>query len=386
MKRFNRIISTIVASALIVGCMVGCGSTNTAESTTEATEAVAAAETTEAQVEEVVESATKEDADESTGDDKIEIVTTIFPEYDWVKAVLGDNPANAEVTMLLDNGVDLHSYQPTADDIIKISTCDMFVYVGGESDEWVEDVLASAENKDMKVINLMDILSDLVKEEEVVEGMESEHHHDDEDEDEHEDADHDEEEHEDADHDEHEEEEVEYDEHLWLSLKNAVVLMYYLEDAISTIDTANADVYKKNTEDYIAQLEDLDKQYEEVVLASSVNTILFGDRFPFRYFADDYKLKYYAAFTGCSAESEASFETITFLASKVDELSLKTVLTIEGDNHKIAETIVENTKTKDQKILTMDSMQSVTSSDVEAGKTYLSIMQDNLEVLEEALK
>ena len=388
MKRFNRIISTIVASALLVGCMVGCGSTNTAETTTEATEAKAAVETTEAQVEEVVESATKEDANESTGDDKIEIVTTIFPEYDWVKAVLGDNPANAEVTMLLDNGVDLHSYQPTADDIIKISTCDMFVYVGGESDEWVEDVLASAENKDMKVINLMDILSNLVKEEEVVEGMEAEHHHDDEDEDEHEheDADHDEEEHEDADHDEHEEEEVEYDEHLWLSLKNAVVIMYYLEDAISTIDAANADMYKKNTEDYITQLEDLDKQYEEVVLASSVNTILFGDRFPFRYFADDYKLKYYAAFTGCSAESEASFETITFLASKVDELSLKTVLTIEGDNHKIAETIVENTKTKDQKILTMDSMQSVTSSDVEAGKTYLSIMQDNLEVLEEALK
>ena len=388
MKRFNRIISTIVASALLVGCMVGCGSTNTAETTTEATEAEAAVETTEAQVEEVVESATKEDANESTGDDKIEIVTTIFPEYDWVKAVLGDNPANAEVTMLLDNGVDLHSYQPTADDIIKISTCDMFVYVGGESDEWVEDVLASAENKDMKVINLMDILSDLVKEEEVVEGMEAEHHHDDEDEDEHEheDADHDEEEHEDADHDEHEEEEVEYDEHLWLSLKNAVVIMYYLEDAISTIDAANADMYKKNTEDYITQLEDLDKQYEEVVLASSVNTILFGDRFPFRYFADDYKLKYYAAFTGCSAESEASFETITFLASKVDELSLKTVLTIEGDNHKIAETIVENTKTKDQKILTMDSMQSVTSSDVEAGKTYLSIMEDNLEVLEEALK
>ena len=388
MKRFNRIISTIVASALLVGCMVGCGSTNTAETTTEATEAKAVVETTEAQVEEVVESATKEDANESTGDDKIEIVTTIFPEYDWVKAVLGDNPANAEITMLLDNGVDLHSYQPTADDIIKISTCDMFVYVGGESDEWVEDVLASAENKDMKVINLMDILSDLVKEEEVVEGMEAEHHHDDEDEDEyeHEDADHDEEEHEDADHDEHEEEEVEYDEHLWLSLKNAVVIMYYLEDAISTIDAANADMYKKNTEDYITQLEDLDKQYEEVVLASSVNTILFGDRFPFRYFADDYKLKYYAAFTGCSAESEASFETITFLASKVDELSLKTVLTIEGDNHKIAETIVENTKTKDQKILTMDSMQSVTSSDVEAGKTYLSIMQDNLEVLEEALK
>lgn len=390
MKRFNRIISTLVAGALLAGSLVGCGSTNTAESTTEVTEAIAAAETTEAQVEEVVESATKEDANESTGDDKIEIVTTIFPEYDWVKAVLGDNPANAEITMLLDNGVDLHSYQPTADDIIKISTCDMFVYVGGESDEWVEDVLASAENKDMKVINLMDILSDLVKEEEVVEGMESEHHHDDEDEDEHEheDADHDEEEHEDADHDEdeHEEEEVEYDEHVWLSIKDAVVLMYYLEDAISTIDAANADLYKKNTEDYIAQLEDLDKQYEEVVLASSVNTILFGDRFPFRYFADDYKLKYYAAFTGCSTESEASFETITFLSSKVDELSLKTVLTIEGDNHKIAETIVENTKTKDQKILTMDSMQSVTSSDIEAGKTYLSIMQDNLEVLEEALK
>ncbi len=299
----------------------------------------------------------------STSNNKFEIVTTIFPEYDWVKSILGDNPADAEVTMLLDNGVDLHSYQPTTEDILKISTCDLFIYVGGESDEWVEDALKEATNRDMIVINLLEVLGDTVQEEEVVEGMQAE------------------EEEEDSD-----EEGPEYDEHVWLSLKNANTLTQSISDAIQKIDTENADTYKENTKNYLSKLDELDKQYEEVISNAGNDTVLFGDRFPFRYLVDDYNLSYYAAFVGCSAETEASFETIKFLANKVDELGLKTVLTIEGDNHSIAETIVENTSSKDQQILTLNSMQSTTSDDVNDGVTYLSIMESNLTVLEEALK
>ncbi len=310
---------------------------------------------------------------EETG--RIQIVTTIFPEYDWVMNILGENQAKADVTMLLDTGVDLHSFQPTASDILKISTCDLFIYVGGESDEWVEDALQEASNKDMIVINLLDVLGDAVKEEEVIEGMQEEEHdheHEHEDEDEHE--------------HEHDEEETEYDEHVWLSLKNAAVLVDSISDAIQKIDPDNAESYQKNAETYIEKLNVLDAEYQAAVSEASFGTLLFGDRFPFRYLVDDYGLSYYAAFVGCSAETEASFETITFLAQKADELSLPAVMTIEGADHRIAETIVQNTQTKGQQILTMDSMQSVTSEDVKNGTTYLSIMEKNLSVLKDALK
>lgn len=317
------------------------------------------------------------------GDDKIQIVTTIFPEYDWVINVLGGNPADAEVTTLLDTGVDLHSYQPTADDILKISTCDLFVYVGGESDEWVEDALAEAVNKDMIVINLLDVLGDSVKEEEVVEGMQEEEHDHDHDHEEGEDADSDEDEHE-HEH-EHEEGEVEYDEHVWLSLRNAVTLVQSISDSIQNIDPDNAETYRSNTSAYIEKLNSLDEEYKAAVRNASFHTLLFGDRFPFRYLVDDYGLDYYAAFVGCSAETEASFETITFLAQKVDELGLPAVMTIEGTDHRIAETIVQDTQGKDMKILTMDSMQSTTSADVQNGTTYLFVMESNLSVLKDAL-
>ena len=323
----------------------------------------------------------------ASNDGKLSIVTTIFPEYDWVENILGDNAANAEVTMLLDNGVDLHSYQPTADDILKISTCDVFIYVGGESDEWVEDALQEAVNKDMIVINLLDELGDSVKEEEVVEGMqeehEHEHHHDGDDEDEDHDH-HDEDEDEEHEH-HHEEGETEYDEHVWLSLRNTAILVDCIADALSKADPSNAAAYFANADAYREKLNDLDRKYEEAVAGASKDTVLFGDRFPFRYLTDDYGLNYYAAFVGCSAESEASFETITFLAGKVDELGLGAVLTIEGKDHRIAETVVENTASGDQKILTLDSMQSVTGEDVANGVTYLSIMEENLNVLKEAL-
>lgn len=305
----------------------------------------------------------------------LQIVTTIFPEYDWVMNILGGNPANAEVTMLLDNGADLHSYQPTASDILKISTCDVFVYVGGESDEWVDDVLKEATNKDMVVINLMDELGNAVKEEEIIEGMEGHDHDEDHD---HEDEDHDHEHH-------HEEGEVEYDEHVWLSLKNASVLVGAISEAIAKADSANAATYRANASAYIDKLNALDKDYSDMVSAAARDVLVFGDRFPFRYMIDDYGLVYYAAFVGCSAESEASFETITFLAGKVDENSLTSVITIEGKEHKIAETIISNTATKDQKILTLDSMQTTTMADVKNGTTYISVMESNYKVLKEAL-
>ena len=296
-------------------------------------------------------------------DGKIKIVTTIFPEYDWVTNVLGDKADDVDVTMLLDNGVDLHSYQCTAEDIMKISDCDMFIYVGGESDTWVDDALKEATNKDMVVINLMDVLEDSVKEEEMVEGMqEGEHNHD------------------------HEEGEEEYDEHVWLSIRNAVAIVESIEEGLEKIDSENAETYKANADVYVEKLNELDGKYTEAVENAEKDTILFGDRFPFRYMVDDYGLNYYAAFSGCSAETEASFKTITFLAGKVDELGLKAVLTIENSDQTIAKTIIENTETKDQEILTLDSMQSTTSKDVENGVTYLSIMESNLEVLKEALK
>ena len=288
---------------------------------------------------------------------RLNVVTTIFPEYDWVRQIAGDK---ADITMLLDNGVDLHSYQPTAEDIIKISTCDLFIYVGGESDDWVEDVLQQASNRDMAVVNLLEALGESVKEEEVVEGMEAEE-------------------------EEEEEEEPEYDEHVWLSLRNAAVLCGRIADDLGRIDAGNAGAYRANADAYIAKLNALDGEYKAAIDAAGVKTLLFGDRFPFRYLADDYGLQYYAAFTGCSAETEASFETVIFLANKVDELGLHAIMQIESADGKIAETIRETTQSKDQKILTLDSMQSVTAKGVADGADYLAAMEQNLAVLREAL-
>lgn len=308
----------------------------------------------------------------NNNDGKMNIVTTIFPEYDWVMNILGEKKDAAEVTLLLDNGIDLHSYQPTPKDIVTISKCDLFIYVGGESDEWVDDALKQAVNKDMKVINLMETLGDAIKEEEVIEGMEEEEH------------DHDLEEGEDHDHEE--EEEIEYDEHVWLSLKNAEVIVKEISKSLSAIDNKNADYYNGNVTSYVNSLKDLDKRYAEAVKAGTKDTLLFADRFPFRYLVDDYHLKYYAAFVGCSAETEASFETIKFLANKVDELGLSVIFKIESSDGSIANTVKNATANKNQTILTMDSIQSASTKEYKAGRNYLSIMEQNLTVLKEAMK
>lgn len=474
--------------------------------------------------------------EEKTDAAHLRIVTTIFPEYDWVRQILGDNLKNADLTMLLDNGVDLHSYQPTADDIIRISDCDLFLYVGGESDGWVEDALKEATNPNMRVINLLEVLGDTIKIEEAKPGMQSEdgHNHgyshfaDSDVQDrnlsdwsgdwqsvypflsngtldkvmekkaqsgkktaeeyrayyetgyatdverividgdagtiafvkngvsskavyqyqgyqiydyksgnrgvryffkaisgdadapkyvqfsdhgiapgkaehfhiyagnESFDALSQEMEHwptyypasmtgDEIAADMLEHEEKEYDEHVWLSLKNAKILCNVIAAALGEIDPDHRQSYQENAAAYLEKLSALDQNYRSVVDAAAGKTVLFADRFPFRYLVDDYGLNYYAAFAGCSAESEASFETVSFLAGKVDQLNLPCVLTIEGKQHKIAETIVQNTQKKDQAILTMDSMQSTTSEDVKNGTTYLSVMEQNLQVLKEAL-
>ena len=307
----------------------------------------------------------KNDAANADKTDKLKVVTTIFPEYDWVKEILGDKAGDAEITMLLDKGGDLHSYQPTADDIDKIADCDLFIYVGGESDDWVKDALKNSTNKDMKVINLLDVLKDSIKTEETKPGMQAE------------------EEHEDGKNDEHEEKE--YDEHVWLSLKNVKPLVEKISEDLQELDPENKEIYASNTKAYVKKLSDLDDKYQKTVDTAKRKTVLFGDRFPFRYLTDAYGLNYYAAFAGCSAETEASFKTVSFLAKKMDELKLPCVLTIEGSKHKIAETIVKNTAEKNQKVRTMDSMQSTTSKDADKGATYLSIMEKNLSVLKKAL-
>lgn len=303
---------------------------------------------------------------------KKSIVCVTYPEYDWVMNILGDKAACFNVTLLQNNGTDLHSYQASIKDIAKISVCDMLVFVGGESDEWVEKAVAEAKNKNMIVVNMMEALGDKVKEEEIVEGMQAE---EEEEEDEHEHAGR-----------HHRHDEVEYDEHVWLSLRNAATLVQTLAQKISELDSANAAAYKANAASYAKALNDLDAQCKAAVAAAAKKTILFGDRFPFRYLADDYNLKYYAAFVGCSAETEASFETVIFLAKKVDELGLNAVLTIEKSDKKIAKTIVSNTKKKSAEILEMDSLQSITQKDIKAGRSYLSAMKKNLEVLKKALR
>ena len=313
----------------------------------------------------------------SKDSDKIKVVTTIFPEYDWVKAILGDKADKAQLTLLMDKGADLHNYQPSTSDIAKISEADLFIHVGGASDKWVEDVLKHKKNKNMQIINLMEVLGDKAKEEEIKEGMEDHDHDHDKDKD----HDHDHDKDKDHDHDDL----IEYDEHLWLSLSNAKLFCDKIAKALSQLDKENAETYQKNYEAYAKKIDQLNEEYEKVVASSPNKTLVFGDRFPFRYMVGDYGLDYYAAFIGCSVESEASFDTITFLAKKVDQKGLKSVITLENSNQKIAKSIIENTASKDQQILTMNSMQSVNEKDIKAGLTYLDIMKENLKVLKQAL-
>lgn len=292
------------------------------------------------------------------GTGKLKIVATVFPQYDWLKN-LTNGAENIDLTLLLDSGTDLHSYQPAAEDMITISTCDLFVYVGGESDSWVEDALKEAVNPGLRAVSLMKVLGSEVREEETVEGMQTEQSDD--------------------------RDEPEYDEHVWLSLRNAEKICDSLTDTLCEIDGANAETYKSNGEKYKSELDALDKKFVSMVDGSKYGAVLFGDRFPFRYLTDDYKLSCYAAFAGCSAETEASFETVHFLSEKLKELNLPAVLTLEKSDKKIAETVIEASKRKDVEVLTVDSMQSVVAEDIDSGASYLSIMEKNFDAFTKAL-
>ncbi len=351
----------------------------------------------------------------STG--KVSVVCTSFPQYDWVCQLTKGLDDEFEITYLQNTGADLHSYQPSAVDIATIGSSDLFIYIGGESDSWVEGALKNAVNPDLISISMLDALGSRVKEEELKEGMqEDDHDHDseDHDHDDHEIGNHETEEHDqdtgDHDHSDkahvqdsehhdhsdkahvqdsedhhHEEGEVEYDEHVWLSLRNAEALTEMIADRLETLAPESAATVKANCDNYVAELKELDHEYETAIEAAPVKTIIFGDRFPFRYLVDDYNLDYYAAFVGCSAETEASFETISFLTNKVDELQVPAILTIENGDQKVAKTILNNTKSKNQQILVMDSIQSVSQEAINGGKTYLGAMEENLKTLKTAL-
>ena len=294
---------------------------------------------------------------------KLKIVTTIFPEYDWVRQITGTNNKDIELTLLTKNGVDMHSYLPSVQDITKISNADLFIYVGGESDRWVPNAIKNSVNKKQIAINLLELLGEKVKSEELKEGMQlEEHDHDD---------------------DESEEEEEELDEHVWLSISNTKIICNTICNELCKIDRENSVLYKNNLKNYLKQLDDLDAEYKNTLKNCKHQTLIFGDRFPFRYLTDDYNLDYFAAFAGCSAETEASFKTVIFLANKLDELKTNSVFQIENSTGKLAKTVIQNSNSKNAKIITLNSMQSVSAKDIKKGADYLSIMKDNLVKLKE---
>jgi zinc transport system substrate-binding protein len=298
----------------------------------------------------------------------LNIVVTIFPIYDWVMQILGDIAEYKDVTLLINNRIDLHSFQPSVSDIATIATYDVFIHIGGDSDSWVDAVLAQAVNPDMVIINLMSYLceEDLL----CVESIEHDtlgsscgshghhsHHYDDDD----------------------------IDEHIWLSLRNAYTFVEAIAETLIQLDPELEEIYRSNLGEYLVELAELDKMFMQVVELAELNTMLFASRFPFRYMLSDYGIHYHAAFSGCSAESEASFSTIIYLTNKLDEMDLPFVAVTECSDKSIAETIISNSSSGHQEIVVFNSMQTANASDRASGISYLSIMADNLYALTIAL-
>ena len=320
-------------------------------------------------------------AGNAAGGGKISIVATIFPQYDFARAIVGDK---AELTMLLPPASESHSFEPTPADIVKIQNCDVFIYVGGESDDWVKGILDSMDTSKMRIITLIDCVEAV--EEELVEGMEAE--------------------------DEGDggpgaaaepgtsgqgtsdtppsaapdsantTAEPEYDEHVWTSPRNAKLIVQKISDAVCAADPANASAYKANTTAYLSQLDDLDAKFQDVVDKSVRKTIVLGDRFPFRYLADAYGLQYFAAFPGCSTESDASAKTVAFLIDKVNAEKIPVVFHIELSNQKMANTIAEATGAK---VLLLHACHNISKEDFQSGKGYLDLMAANVDALKQAL-
>lgn len=287
---------------------------------------------------------------------KINVVATTFAPYDFVREIAGDK---ANVTMLLPPGSESHSYEPTPQDIIRVQNCDVFIYVGGDSDEWVNKVLSSMDTSSMKIVTLMDCVA--LVDEEVVEGMEDEN---------------------DVEADLGAPAQPEYDEHVWTSPKNAKLIVQRISDALCEADSINADIYRTNTTAYIAKLNELDAAFQKVVDEGVRKTIVFGDRFPFRYFADAYNLSYFAAFPGCATQTEPSAATVSFLINKVKAENIPVVFHIELSNEKMADTICEATGAKK---LLLHACHNISKSDFQKGVSYLNLMTANVESLKEAL-
>lgn len=304
---------------------------------------------------------------------RLQVVTTVFPAYEWARELLS-GVEGVDLTVIVDNGVDLHSYQPSAKDIVQMSTCDVLIHVGGESDVWVQEVLDNAENEQITVISLMELLGDDAKELPHTEGGHGDHEGDEE-------AGHDH-----AHNHTHDENcEHLYDEHVWLSLRNARAFCEVIADELCRRLPEEEETLKANAMAYDSVLAELDSRFEKLVADAERTSILVGDRFPFLYLTEDYGLTYYAAFAGCEADTEASFETIVSLAETVDELELPCVLILDGSDGKLADTIIDAAKSEEVVKYTLHSMQSVTKKDAQAGTTYVSEMEKNYETLKKAL-
>lgn len=285
--------------------------------------------------------------------EEVDVLSTNFIGYDLARAVVGN--AGVEVSMLPKPGEEMHNYEPTPEDIIKIREADLFIYVGGESDEWVEELLSDNEISKDKVLRLMDLVE--VKEEELVEGMEEKH--------------------EDVD------SEVEYDEHVWTSPVNAIKMVDGVREKLATIYPEKRETFERNAEEYNARLMDIDRKIREVVAKGARKELIFGDRFPFRYFVDEYGLDYYAAFPGCSEQTEASSQTIAYLIDKAKAEGVKVILKIELTSDKLAQTIADEAGAK---VMTLNAAHNISQEDFERGVTYAEMMEGNLEVLREALE
>jgi zinc transport system substrate-binding protein len=288
--------------------------------------------------------------------EKLSVVATNFPAFDLARQVAG---GSADVTMLLPPGAESHSYEPTPRDILAIQNADLFIYVGGENDTWVDGILSSFDHE-VPVLRLIDCVNAV--EEVTVEGMQPE-----------------EEEEEEA----SDEGEIEYDEHVWTSPKNAVAIEQAVAKELSTLDPANAATYQANSDAYTEKLTALDSAYADFFAGVANKTLIVGDRFPLRYFADEFGLTYYAAFPGCSNETEPSAATIAFLIDKVKSTGVTTVFYIEFSNHLVADSIAEQTGAKTALI---HSCHNVSQADLDEGATYLSLMTKNLETLKGAMK
>jgi len=281
---------------------------------------------------------------------KLNVTTTNFPPFDFVRNIAKDK---VNLFMLLPPGAESHSFEPSPKDIIKIQNSGIFIYTGGESDAWVDRILESLNTSKMKIIRMMDAVTAV--EEETVEGMEEEDG----------------------------EEETAYDEHVWTSPRNAILIVGAITDALCEVDSANADFYRQNAADYIKKLAQLDSAFNNVSAGAKRRTIVFADRFPFRYFTDAYGLKYYAAFPGCSTETEPSAATVKFLIDKIKAEKIPVVFHIELSNEKMADTISGETGAKK---LLLHACHNISKKDFDAGLGYLDFMRGNVENLREALR